>query len=143
MLVLTDIENGARRCDVDGAIPRVLEPVGYRGTRRYHVDSSEKQGRALAHPRDRRDAYDKVRDNLELTERGFPSADFLRARIVEGRPDYGMAAVGKDMWIPRARACSSRQWDRDDPRPLWVPVWGGPNVLRTGAVSRCARHARR
>ena len=43
------------------------------------------------------DAYDQVRDNLELHERGFPSADFLRARIVQGRPDYGMAAVGKGM----------------------------------------------
>ncbi|HEY6614322.1 MAG TPA: DUF1593 domain-containing protein, partial [Vicinamibacterales bacterium] len=43
------------------------------------------------------DAYAKVRDNLELHEPGFPSADALRAVIVEGRPDFGMAAVGKEM----------------------------------------------
>lgn len=74
------------------------------------------------------DAYDKVRDNLELHERGFPTADFLRARIVEGRPDYGMAAVGKDKDSEGSRLLIAAV-DRDDPRPLWVPVWGGPNVL--------------
>ena len=40
------------------------------------------------------DAYAKVRNNLELHESGFPSADALRAVIVEGRPDFGMHAVG-------------------------------------------------
>jgi hypothetical protein len=74
------------------------------------------------------DAYAKVRDNLELHERGFPSADFLRARVVEGRPDYGMAAVGKDRDSDGSRLLIAAV-DRDDPRPLWVTVWGGPNVL--------------
>ena len=74
------------------------------------------------------DAYAKVRDNLELHEPGFPSADALRAVIVEGRPDFGMAAVGKGM-DSAASELLIKTVDRKDARPLWVPVWGGPNVL--------------
>jgi len=74
------------------------------------------------------DAYGLVRDNLELHERGFPTADSLRSVIVEGRPDFGMAAVGKGMDSAGSRLLIAAV-DREDPRPLWVPVWGGPNVL--------------
>jgi hypothetical protein len=74
------------------------------------------------------DAYAKVRDNLELHEPGFPGADSLRAVIVEGRTDYGMAAVGKEM-DSAASELLIKAVDRKDTRPLWVPVWGGPNVL--------------
>lgn len=74
------------------------------------------------------DAYGLVRDNLELHERGFPTADSLRALIVEGRPDYGMHAVGKGMNSPGSELLIATV-DRKDSRPVWVPVWGGPNVL--------------
>jgi hypothetical protein len=74
------------------------------------------------------DAYAKVRDNLELHEPGFPSADALRAVIVEGIPDFGMSAVGKGK-DSAASELLIKTVDRKDPRPLWVPVWGGPNVL--------------
>ena len=74
------------------------------------------------------DAYAQVRDNLELHEKGFPTADALRAVIVEGRPDYGMHAVGKGMDSAGSELLIAAA-DRKDPRPLWVPVWGGPNVL--------------
>jgi hypothetical protein len=74
------------------------------------------------------DAYAQVRDNLELHEPGFPAADALRAVIVEGRPDYGMHAVGKGMDSAASELLIAAA-DRKDPRPLWVPVWGGPNVL--------------
>lgn len=74
------------------------------------------------------DAYAKVRDNLELHEQGFPTADSLRAVIVEGRPAYGMHAVGKGQDSAASELLIAAV-DRKDPRPLWVPVWGGPNVL--------------
>ncbi len=74
------------------------------------------------------EAYGQVRDNLERHETGFPSAGDLESLIREGLPEYGMQAVGEgkdsdgsDFLIEAA--------DRDDPRPLWVTVWGGPNVL--------------
>ena len=74
------------------------------------------------------DAYAKVRDNLELHEPGFPSAEALRTVIAEGRPDFGMHAVGKGM-DSQASELLIKSVDRKDARPLWVPVWGGPNVL--------------
>jgi hypothetical protein len=39
-----------------------------------------------------------------------------------------MSAVGKDMDSPGSRLLIAAV-DRDDARPLWVTVWGGPNVL--------------
>src|SRR5262245_62008749 len=42
------------------------------------------------------DAYDLVRPQLERHAAGFPTADALRAIVVEGQSGYGMAAVGPD-----------------------------------------------
>jgi len=92
------------------------------------------------------DAYAKVRDNLELHEPGFPTADALRAVIVEGRPDFGMQAVGKGM-DSAASELLIKAVDRNDARPLWVPVWGGPNVLAQALwkvqTTRSARELKR
>jgi hypothetical protein len=74
------------------------------------------------------DAYGKVRDNLELHEPGFPTVDVIRARITEGLPEYGMTAVGKGKDSPASEALIQAV-DKEDSRPLWVTVWGGPNVL--------------
>jgi hypothetical protein len=73
-------------------------------------------------------AYGKVRDNLEKHEPGFPTADFLLSRVSEGLPLYGMLGVGEGKDSP-ASELLIQAVDRDDPRPVWVPVWGGPNVL--------------
>ena len=74
------------------------------------------------------DAYAQVRDNLEQNEPGFPTADALRAVIVEGQPAYGMHAVGKGMDSAGSERLIAAV-DRKDARPVWVTVWGGPNVL--------------
>jgi len=73
-------------------------------------------------------AYGKVRDNLELHEPGFPTGEHLLALVSEGLPAYGMEAVGEGKDSPGSEMLISAI-DRDDPRPLWVTVWGGPNVL--------------
>ena len=74
------------------------------------------------------EAYGKVRDNLERHEPGFPHGADLLARVSEGLPVYGMQGVGEGKDSPGSDLLV-RAIDRDDPRPLWVPVWGGPNVL--------------
>ncbi len=74
------------------------------------------------------EAYGKVRDNLELHERGYPTARQLHSVIKEGLPAYGMAAVGEVKDSSGSEALIAAV-DRDDPRPVWVPVCGGPNVL--------------
>lgn len=73
-------------------------------------------------------AYGKVRANLELHEPGFPTTEYLLERVTEGLPLDGMQAVGEGKDSPGSEALI-RAVDRDDPRPVWVTVWGGPNLL--------------
>ena len=74
------------------------------------------------------EAYGRVRDNLLLHEADFPTAEHLLSVIREGRPDYGMQGVGEGMDSSGSELLIQAA-DRDDARPLWVTVWGGPNVL--------------
>jgi hypothetical protein len=74
------------------------------------------------------DAYSKVRNNLEKNEPGFPSGEYLRSLITEGLPEYGMKAIGEGKDSP-ASELLIKAVDKSDPRPMWVTVWGGPNVL--------------
>jgi hypothetical protein len=73
-------------------------------------------------------AYGKVRDNLERHEPGFPAADRLLELVSEGLPVFGMIGVGQGKDSAGSELLL-RAIERDDPRPLWVPVWGGPSVL--------------
>lgn len=74
------------------------------------------------------EAYGKVRDNLVKHESGFPTGNYLNSVITEGLPEYGMQAVGKGK-DSDASEMLIKAVDKNDSRPLWVPVWGGPNVL--------------
>jgi len=73
-------------------------------------------------------AYEKVQPNLLKHEVGYPTADSLRSVIRDGIPKYGMTGVGDGM------DTAGSDWiitllEKDDDRPLWISVWGGPNVL--------------
>lgn len=72
--------------------------------------------------------YGKVRDNLEQHEAGYPTEAYLQERISQGLPLDGMQGVGKGKDSPGSELLI-RAVDRKDERPLWVTVWGGPNVL--------------
>ena len=74
------------------------------------------------------EAYGKVRENLLKHEPGFPETAHLLSVLREGRPAFGMAAVGEGKDSPGSDLLI-QVVDRDDPRPVWVVVWGGPNVL--------------
>ncbi len=74
------------------------------------------------------EAYGKVRENLLKHEKGFPTSQHLQSIIKEGLPDYGMNAVGKGMDSSGSKHLIDVV-DREDDRPVWVTVWGGPNVL--------------
>ena len=74
------------------------------------------------------EAYGKVRENLLKHEPGFPEAAYLLSVLREGRPAFGMAAVGEGKDSPGSELLIQAV-DRDDARPIWVVVWGGPNVL--------------
>ena len=74
------------------------------------------------------DAYGKVRDNLKKHEKGYPTHAFLKEKIKKGYPDFGMAAVGEGK-DSEGSDLIIEVVDKDDPRPVWIPVWGGANCL--------------
>lgn len=73
-------------------------------------------------------AYGQVQANLSKHETGYPSTESLLSLIKDGRPDYGMQAVGKGMDSDGSELII-QSVDRTDARPVWVLVWGGPNCL--------------
>lgn len=73
-------------------------------------------------------AYGAVRDALEVHERGFPTGDHLLSLVRSGAARYGMTAVGSGHDSPGSERIIEVV-DADDPRPIWVCVWGGPNCL--------------
>ena len=127
VLVLTDIENEP---DDAMSLVRFLVYSNQWDVEGLVATTSIHQKSRVAPQRIRQivSAYAKVRDNLELHEPGFPTGDYLLARVSEGLPVYGMNGVGEGKDSP-ASELLIRAVDRDDPRPLWVPVWGGPSVL--------------
>lgn len=127
VLVLTDIEN-----EPDDAMSMVRflvyanqwEVEGLVATTSIHQQKKTAAWRI----REIVEAYGKVRDNLLKHEPGFPTAAHLLSVIRDGRADYGMNAVGEGKDSPGSELLIAAA-DRPDPRPLWVPVWGGPNCL--------------
>ena len=127
VIVLTDIEN-----EPDDAMSLVRfltycnqwDVEGLIATTSIHQKDKTAAGRI----RDIVQTYGKVRDNLLLHEPGYPATDRLLAVIKEGPAAYGMSAVGEghDSSVSELIIAAA---DKEDPRPVWVLVWGGPNVL--------------
>ncbi len=73
-------------------------------------------------------AYGEVQPNLSRHEPGYPDAESLLALVSEGLALYGMQGVGDDKDSPGSERLI-KSLEKDDPRPLWVSVWGGANTL--------------
>lgn len=127
IVVLTDIENEP---DDAMSMVRLLAYANQFDIEGLVATTSTHQKQRVAPQRIRQivSAYARVRDNLALHEPGFPSGDALAATISQGLPVFGMAGVGPGKDSPGS-ALLIQAVDRPDPRPLWVPVWGGPSVL--------------
>lgn len=74
------------------------------------------------------EAYGKVRDNLNRHEPGFPDEKYLLSLISKGIPKYGMQGVGAGM-DSEGSELIIKAVDKEDPRPVWISVWGGANTL--------------
>lgn len=127
VFVLTDIENEP---DDAMSMVRFLTYANHFDVEGLIATTSIHQRNHVAPQRIRQivTAYGKVRDSLEKHEPGFPTGEQLLALVSEGLPVYGMEGVGEGKDSPGSEMLI-RTIDRDDPRPLWVPVWGGPSVL--------------
>jgi Protein of unknown function (DUF1593) len=82
-------------------------------------------------------AYGKVQPNLMLHARGWPTGAEMEARVSSGVAAYGMAGLEKAPLSDGTKALIAAA-DRDDPRPLWVSLWGGANTL-----AQALEHVRR
>ena len=74
------------------------------------------------------EAYGKVQANLERNAAGFPTEKSLLELVAAGQPEFGLKGVGVGKMSEGAERLIAAA-DRDDPRPLWVAVWGGSNTL--------------
>jgi len=79
------------------------------------------------------DAFGQVRPNLLKNAKGWPTAASLKAITKTGQPAYGMVATGEGKTSEGARQLIAAA-DRDDPRPLWVSIWGGANTLAQALI---------
>ena len=74
------------------------------------------------------EAYAEVRDNLLKHEQGFPTPQYLFDIVSHGLGAYGMEGVGEGKDSPGSDLLI-KALEKDDPRPLWISVWGGVNTL--------------
>lgn len=127
VLVLTDIENEP---DDAMSMVRFLTYCNQWDVEGLIATTSVHQKNKVAAWRIREivEAYGKVRDNLLIHEPGYPPASDLLAVLREGFTDYGMNAVGEGKDSPGSELII-KAVDKADPRPVWIPVWGGPNCL--------------
>lgn len=66
-------------------------------------------------------AYGKVRDNLLLHEKGYPTEEYLQSIIKEGLPLYGLEAVGDDK-DSLGSELLIKSMEANDKRTLWILV---------------------
>jgi len=127
VIVLTDIENEP---DDSESMVRFLAYSNQWDVEALVATTSVHQRSRVAPEKIREiiDAYAQVRANLLKHEPGYPEPAYLLSVLREGRPAYGMAAVGEGKDSPGSDAIIQAA-SRDDPRPVWVLVWGGPNCL--------------
>jgi hypothetical protein len=85
------------------------------------------------------DAYGQVRPNLLLNAKDWPEAAELDRRVSAGQTAYGLAATGPGKTSDGARAILSAA-ERDDPRPLWICIWGGANTLAQALMDAHTSH---
>ncbi len=86
------------------------------------------------------EAYRQVRPNLLLHAKGWPIAEELDQRIFAGQPAYGMEDTGAGKASAGSQALA-KAIERDDPRPLWICLWGGVNTLAQALMDLRAVHS--
>ena len=127
VIILTDVENEP---DDSESLVRlllysnVIDIKGIIATTSVHMKKE-------VHPETIREAiqvFGKVQANLLKHEAGFPDANSLLQLVTQGLPEYGMSGVGA------GKDSQGSEWiikilDENDPRPLWICVWGGSNTF--------------
>jgi hypothetical protein len=77
---------------------------------------------------ERIDAYAQVRENLAVHAQGYPAPETLRAVVKAGNSERFVRNIGKGKSTDASKHIVEVV-DRDDPRPVWITVWGAPTDL--------------
>jgi hypothetical protein len=86
------------------------------------------------------DAYAKVHPNLIKHDPNYPTAEFLRSRVVLGN----VKAQGEmDEITPGSQRIVEVLLDDSDPRPIWLQAWGGPNTIARALKTIEEEHSER
>jgi hypothetical protein len=75
------------------------------------------------------DAYGEVLPNLKVHANGYPSYEYLKSVTVVGQPKPRMAGIGEGKDSPGSELIISVIDKDDDPRPVWLTMWGGANTI--------------
>jgi len=73
-------------------------------------------------------AYETSYPNLKVHASDFPTPAYLKSIVTLGQKGYSMADVGVGKDSPGSNQIIAAV-DKDDPRPVWVNLWGGANTL--------------
>ncbi len=85
-------------------------------------------------------AYGEVRPNLLLHAQGWPEAGYLDQRVAPGQSAYGMEATGPGKSSAGSKAIIAAV-EKNDPRPVWICLWGGANTLAQALIDVRATRA--
>lgn len=127
VLVLTDISNEP---DDEQSLVRFLvysneyDVEGLIATTSQHLRSKTREDLI----RRQISAYAKVWDNLLIHSKNYPRPDNLLKLTVSGQSGYGMESVGAGKSTAGSKLIIQAA-SKNDPRPLWISVWGGANTL--------------
>ena len=127
VIVLTDISNEP---DDEESLVRFLvysneyDVEGLVATTSQHLRSKTREDLI----RRQISAYSKVRNNLLIHSKKYPEPHNLLELTVSGQSGYGMESVGAGKSTAGSKLIIEAA-DKNDPRPLWVSVWGGANTL--------------
>ena len=75
------------------------------------------------------DAYEKVLPNLQKHARGWPSAEYLRKRVMSGNPNRGLDFIGEGHDTEGSRELIRLVDAGTTDRPLNLSIWGGQTDL--------------
>jgi hypothetical protein len=74
-------------------------------------------------------AYEKVLPNLGVHAEGYPEPAFLRSIVKQGQGKPCMAGTGEGKDSDGSNLIIDVVLKKDDPRPVWLNVWGGANTI--------------
>jgi hypothetical protein len=79
-------------------------------------------------------AYGKVYDTLKMHSTDYPTAEYLQSIAKAGVNGFGMSAAASQLDNEAIKLIIA-VLEKNDPRPVWFPIWGGANTLG-GAVMK-------